>query len=785
MKNTFLLFAVLFLQTTLWGQSTQTIKGTITDKQSQETIIGATVRVLSEAGEKAAVTDEEGRYKIENLAPGRYEMSVSFPGYKPFSAGNIIVTTGKEVVMDIQIEESVNAVEEVVVTAKKNEMNNELISVSGRSFSMEEVNRYAGGRSDPARMAANFAGVSSPDDSRNDLVIRGNSPVGVLWRIEGLNIGNPNHFSTIGTTGGPVSAINTNLLRNSDFMTSAFPAEYGNANAGVFDLGFRNGNTEKREHMFQFGALTGLEFATEGYFKKGSGASYVFAYRYGFASVAQQLGLSVGTAATPYYQDISFKINSKMTKAGKFTLFGLGAESHIDFLHTEIDSTDLFADPSKDSYFRSKIGVIGLKHNIRINGNSYVQTVIGTTFAGSKYLQDRVITTGLENEIVNNTQRINYTINTAYNNKISPRLFIKTGVIAELLTTDLFYTNRVNQANFDTLWNTLNTATLFQGYFHAKYSFTDQLTMNIGLHSQLLSLNNKATLEPRFGLKYQTKKSGTINVGYGLHSQMQPTDIYFLKTPDSFGNYVESNKKLDFTKSHHTVLGYEISPIKDWKFKTEVYYQYIYNAPVDSFASSYSMLNAGASFFPNNNGNLQNKGTGENYGFELTVEKLFSKGYYGMFSGSIYNSTYKGSDGVSRNTAFNGNYVYNVLIGKEFKIGSNKQNAIKLDVKFTHAGGRYYTPVDLALSQLAQTQVVKGDEFAFTEKYSDFARLDVKIGYVHNSKKLKISQSWSFDVNNVTNRKNIFAERYNPVNNSLNTSYQIGFFPNFVYRLEF
>jgi hypothetical protein len=396
-----------------------------------------------------------------------------------------------------------------------------------------------------------------------------------------------------------------------------------------------------------------------------------------------------------------------------------------------------------------------------------------------------VIPTGMENEIVNNTDRINYTVNTAYNNKISPRLFIKTGVIAELLTTDLFYTNRVNQANFDTLWNTSNKAALFQGYFHAKYSFTDQLTMNIGLHSQVLSLNNKATLEPRFGLKYQTKKSGTINVGYGLHSQMQPTDIYFLKTPDSNGNYVESNKKLDFTKSHHTVLGYEISPIKDWKFKTEVYYQYIFNAPVDSFASSYSMLNAGASFFPNNNGNLQNKGTGENYGFELTIEKLFSKGYYGMFSGSIYNSTYKGSDGVSRNTAFNGNYVYNVLIGKEFKIGSNKQNAIKLDVKFTHAGGRYYTPVDLALSQLAQTQVVKGDEFAFTEKYSDFARLDVKIGYVHNSKKLKISQSWSFDVNNVTNRKNIFAERYNPVNNSLNTSYQIGFFPNFVYRLEF
>ncbi|NBX81347.1 MAG: hypothetical protein EBQ94_13420, partial [Flavobacteriales bacterium] len=175
---------------------------------------------------------------------------------------------GKQLDLEILMEESVTNMKEVNISAKKNGMNNELTSVSGRSFSMEEVNRYAGGRSDPARLAANFAGVSSPDDSRNDLIIRGNSPVGVLWRVEGLSIPNPNHFSTIGTTGGSVSAINTNLLRNSDFMTSAFPAEYGNANAGVFDLGFRNGNSDKREHTFQFGAITGIEFTTEGPIKK-------------------------------------------------------------------------------------------------------------------------------------------------------------------------------------------------------------------------------------------------------------------------------------------------------------------------------------------------------------------------------------------------------------------------------------------------------------------------------------------------------------------------------------
>ena len=150
---------------------------------------------------------------------------------------------------------------------------------------MEEVNRYAGGRSDPSRLAANFAGVSSPDDSRNDIVIRGNSPTGVLWRIEGLNVPNPNHFSTIGTTGGPFSAINTNVLKNSDFFTSAFPSEYGNANAGVFDLGFRSGNSDKREHTIQFGALTGLEAMTEGPINKSKGSSYLIAYRYSFTGI--------------------------------------------------------------------------------------------------------------------------------------------------------------------------------------------------------------------------------------------------------------------------------------------------------------------------------------------------------------------------------------------------------------------------------------------------------------------------------------------------------------------
>ncbi|MCC6701328.1 MAG: TonB-dependent receptor [Fluviicola sp.] len=785
--RTLFVFLLGILPFALFAQNTQTIKGTVLDKQSLQPLPGVQIEIVGSEPKKGSVTDLDGKFRITDLAPGRYDVRISFPGYIEQTRNNVVLTSGKEEVLEIQLEESVTDIGEVVINANKNnDMNNELTTVSGRSFSMEEVNRYAGGRSDPARLASNFAGVSSPDDSRNDIVIRGNSPIGVLWRIEGMNIPNPNHFSTIGTTGGPVSAINTNLLRNSDFMTSAFPSEYGNANAGVFDLGLRNGNSDKREHTIQFGVLTGLEFNTEGPINKEKGSSYLIGYRYGFSSVAQTIGLPIGTAATPYYQDLSFKVNTGTTKIGKFTFFGIGALSSIDFLHKEIDTNDLFADPTRDSYFTSQIGLFGIKHNIRVNDKSYFNTVIGVNYAGSNYLQDSINASDeAVRTIENKTGRLNYSLNTSYNSKISARLFIKAGIIAELMNIDLYYRNREDQPFWVQLWDTKEQTVLLQGYVHSKYSFSDKLTMNLGVHSQYLALNNSLSVEPRFGLKYQVGKKSSLNLGYGMHSQMQALDSYFLQSLDANGNAQLLNKNMDFTRSHHLVLAYDWTPLKDWRFKSEIYYQYLNNVPVDRFSSSYSMLNAGASFYPNNRTDLVNDGTGQNYGVELTIEKFFSKGFYGLITGSLYEAKYTGSDGIERNTAFNGRYVYNVLIGKEVKVGKAKRNALTLDVKFTHAGGRFYTPVDLVSSQLFQQQILKGDEYAFTEKYADFMRLDVKVGFTLNAKKRKISQSWFFDVNNVTNRKNIFAERYNPVTNSINTAYQIGFFPNFVYRLQF
>jgi hypothetical protein len=285
------------------------------------------------------------------------------------------------------------------------------------------------------------------------------------------------------------------------------------------------------------------------------------------------------------------------------------------------------------------------------------------------------------------------------------------------------------------------------------------------------------------GLKYALNSKSSFSLGYGLHSQMQPINVYFLQTQNADESYSYNNKNLDFTKSQHFVLSYDLQPFKDWRLKTEVYYQAISNVPVNTFSSSYSMLNTGSSFKTDLEDNLTNAGTGKNYGAEITIEKFFSKGYYGLFTSSLYSSKYKGSDGVERNTAFNGKYVFNILGGKEWKVGADNRNKISTDIKFTNAGGRSYTPVDISASQFANKEVLSTN--AYSANYDNYFRLDLKVSYTINSKTKKLSQSFSLDLQNVTNHKNMFSQTYDNQRMNLNTTYQLGFFPNFIYKLQF
>jgi len=782
----YLFIIILFVAQISFAQNNkQNIRGVVTDKLSQITLPSATVQIVSEKINKATSTDINGNYILADLSPDRYEIKVSFIGYKDVIIPNVVVTSGKETILDISLEENITNLNEIVVSGNsKNKTINNLSIISARTFSMEEVNRYSGGRSDVGRLAANYAGVSAPDDSRNDIVIRGNSPVGVLWRINGMNVTNPNHFATVGTTGGAVCALNTNLLKSSDFLTSAFPAEYGNATAGVFDLGLRNGNSQKRETTIQTGLITGLEVTTEGPINKKTGSAYLIGYRYALAGIAQYVGIDLGTTATPSYQDLSFNVNSGNSKLGKFTLFGILATSSIKIAGGK--SGSMYAGEGGGHDLSSQIGIFGLKHFKQINSKSYFSSNIGLNYSNSEqtdYGFDQLIDSSFTRS-ENNVTKTGYYFSTSYNSKINSRLFIKIGFQNELIGLKLFY--REKQRIFDDyiqIWDYDSYTSLSQAFIHAKYSFSNKLTLNAGVHSQFFFLNNSISVEPRIALKYDISEKSSLNFGYGLHSQTQPINVYFLQTQNIDGSYSYTNENLDFTKSHHFVLGYDLQPFDDWRFKAEVYYQSLYNVPVNTFSSTYSMLNTGAGFRTDLEDSLTNAGTGKNYGAEFTIEKFFSKGFYALFTSSVYSSKYTASDGIERNTAFNGKYVFNILAGKEWNIGSDKRNKIYIDLKLTNAGGRAYTPIDLTTSQAIGHGVYSTD--VYSDFYPNYFRMDFKIGFTNNSRNKKLSQSFSIDLQNITNNKNVFSQEFDDRNSEIKTTYQLGFFPNFIYKLQF
>jgi hypothetical protein len=788
MKNIFFIIATVLYSHLLMAQTspfTQTVKGVVTDQQSGNVLKNVTVTVETVSPIAATQTGESGTYHLAGVPVGRHTLRAGMVGYEDAVIRNIEVTSSKEVVLDIQLRERVKKLEDVTVKSgrSKSKALNEAALVSARQLSVDEAVRYSGTRNDPSRMAQNFAGVSGSNDARNDIIIRGNSPSGVLWRMDGVDIPNPNHYNTLGSTGGPVTILNTNTLKNSDFLTSAFPSQYGNALAGVFDLRMRNGNSEKYEFLGQAG-FNGFEFGAEGPLSKSAKSSFLVNYRYSLIAAVQVLGLSVGTGnATPYYQDASFKVNIPTKKAGTFSLFGIGGESHITFLHDDEDNLYATNDGSlRDRKVNSLTGVTGFGHTYFFNPNTSGKLMLAVSGTNSKYRED-IIDGNKPKRIgfdVNNTQ-IKYTAQYLFNKKINAKNQFTAGVTYD--NNDLnIKQDRIKDGDsvLSTTFKTKDNAALLRGFVNLGHRFTDKLSTNLGVYYQFFTLNNSQSIEPRWNLKYQLRPNQSLSFGAGLHSQTQPLQVYFYQSKNAGGQIEFTNKELDFTKSVHTVLGYDLNFSRNLRFKTEVYGQYIFDAPVETTPTSFSLLNSGADFgFPDKT-NLVNGGRGYNYGVEMTLERFLNKGYYYLFTVSVFDSKYKGSDAKWRNTGFNNNFVVNMLGGKEFKI--NSKASVGLDSKLALAGGQRYTPFDMTASQAAGYTIFKETE-AFSLRNSAYWRWDVKFSYTRNGK--KTTQKWYLDFQNVTNNSNLYIRTLNPKTGKVNETNQIGFFPNVNYQITF
>jgi hypothetical protein len=782
----FYFLSVFFYTAFAQTANTQTVKGRLLDTQSKSPLIGATVVVVGSSPLIGATTDSEGYYKLPNVPFGRVTLKISYIGYEEQVVPNVLVTSGKEVIMNFELVESLTTLEAVEIKAdngeEKGTLNNEMITVSARTFNLEETRRYAGSRNDPARMASNFAGVVGNNDSRNDIVIRGNSPTGLLWRMEGVDIPNPSHFGALGATGGPVSMLNNNVLDKSDFITGAFPAMYGNATAGVFDLQMRSGNNEKREYTGQLG-FNGFELGAEGPFSKNSRASYLVNYRYSALGVFGKLGLNLGTGSSvPDYQDVSFKIDIPTTKAGRFTLFGIGGKSKIT-LKPETSDDNIYGDSTQQGYYATHSGMVGFSHLYFFNSKTYGKLTVAATSSAVSNLNDSIST---ENKVPFNiwddqSAQNRLTVNYALNTKFSAKSNLSVGFFAHRLGFDYKTTFwRASKKSYEKLNDNQGDTYLMNGYAQWQYKFSPALTMNAGLHYQHFALNGSKSVEPRLGLRYQLAQNQSLNFAFGMHSQLAPLQAYFTKTRLDNGSYIETNQNLGFSKSNHYIVSYDNRLSQTLRMKVEAYYQNLYNVPVTQRPTYISSLNFGADFSVPDVDSLVNNGTGTNYGLELTLEKFYDKGYYFLATASLFDSKFAGSNGIVKNTAFNNNYVFNFLAGKEFKV--SKKGVLSLDTKVTLAGGRRYTPLNVEASQAKGEAVYYEDQFN-DKQFNDYFRWDVKLTYRRNGK--KTMQEWFIDVQNVLNTQNVFFQYFDAKNSAQRTVYQLGLFPNVNYRIQF
>jgi hypothetical protein len=759
----------------LFGQSTQNIRGVVRDKLSSVPLEYATVAVIGVHSPSGTTTDSLGQFVIRNVPVGRYDIQVSFVGYEPLLLKEILLTAGKEAYLELLMTENANTLNEIVITPEVNKSQplNVMALGSARMFSMEEAGRYAGGFDDPARLAAAFAGVTS-SVGNNGIVVRGNSPKFLQWRLEDVELPNPNHFADVAAFGGGgLTAFSSQLVGNSDFFTGAFPAEYGNALSGVFDMKLRNGNNQKRENTFQLGAI-GIDVASEGPFRKDGMASYIFNYRY--STMALLSSVLPENAGAVRYQDLSFKLNFPTSHAGAFSLWGIGL---VDRSGQKAKTDPMqwnYATDREEQDVKQSMGAFGVNHRINLKNNAYLKTSLAATVSHLDYDTER-LNDNLQfapQSAIKNTNW-NFVFSSFINRKFNVSHTNKTGVRITGLKYNMLLREAHHQQSLETIVNETGVSALLAAYSSSSLNLSDALTLNIGLTAQLFTLNGRYAIEPRAGLRWKFNANHSVGLSYGLHSRLEMLYLYFTKP--ATGELM--NKNLDFTRAHHLVATYDQSFGGDYHLRVEPYVQQLFGVPVVA-GSSFSLINVQHDWFIPDR--LENSGKGFNYGIDATFEKYMSQGFYYMFTASLFDSRYRAGDGVWRNTRYNRRYVFNLLGGKEWMTGRNRQNIFNANVRLSYQGGDRYSSVELAASQQAE-KIVYLEKDAFSQQYAPAFLCHFTVAYKINRK--NIAHEFAIKVINATMNREYLGHKYNFTTRTVDVDSEYMIVPNISYKIEF
>ena len=782
--------AILVIMTASPFVYAQTVRGTVKDVITGEPLPGAVV-VVAGMENRGAVTDADGEFVIADIPIGRYSFTASCLGYESQQIVEILVSGTKEAVLSFHLRELAEELQAAHVRPVLNKARpiNPTALAGASMISVEEATRFAGAFDDISRVVRRYVGTTGSTDN-NGISTHGNPASATQYRLEGVEIPSPIHFDGTGGHGtGMISALHTECLANSDYYTSAPPAEMGNTLGGVMDLQLRAGNPATWEHSAKISTL-GLDLTSEGPLSKNQGSSYLATYRYGLSKLANDLGIGILDGDQGDYHDLAFKLSFSLNNASSLHVWGLGTWDKVYMVW------DGYDEPWQTLYdqndFQCDIHTLtgGLTYDALLRRGWRLRADLAAAhrqFGGGDCFAIYATDGSLLSEENRKTAvfapatpfvRLDYTTlwltgSVSASKRFSPHYLLKLG--SSIRHIDYEQTLSRAASVYTGVLSPLTCAD--ESMQQVDAYVTNNLrfgawTFNAGLHLSGWTLSEDWSLQPRLSAQWVPSSGHTLSLGYGMTTRMESYDTYFASA---------ENRTLRPMRSQQAVLGYGWQPDLSFKLDAEAWTELQSDVPVSPH-STYTALNRRLYYTTEP---LVNAGKGRSYGLSLGVEHYMTQGVYWLVNGTVFKVEYQAEDQIWRPTLFDRGWAVNAVGGKEWTLGA--RHVLSVNIATTAMGGIRQSPFDEDASAAlykAGIPYVAYDENRAMERHSDpVVDLSLNISYrIHAG---RLDHIIGFDYLNMLGMEEPLQDYWNAHTGRAQTVTSCYSLPNISYCVEF
>jgi hypothetical protein len=742
MRTLFTFLAFMIVITASAQEQKQVLRGKISN--GGKGIPGGIITLQGQS-QYTLVSDSSGFFE-QTIEPGHYTIMVAHENHRSKLLQNVVVMTGKEKVLDIEMEEVQVQLDSVVVQAS---VKKEAVDVD-----MWNMQRYAAVFYDPARVVNSHAQLINTDDQANNISVRGTSPNFIQWKLEGVETVNPNHLENAGTindrptlNGGGVTMLSAQMLQNSGFEEAPFSPDAGNALTGAFNMKLRDGNNRRYERIIQ-ASLLGTDICLEGPFSKKSSSSFLVNYRYSTVGLLSKLGINFGGEQINY-QDLSY-LATLPIRNGYVKIFGVTGTSESIFkgtadtalLQTQKDLQNIdyrsFTSINGISFSKSLSNTVSIKHVVAYS----VKNVKRNAVPGAISFNNNKETDRYSQQKISSLHQVS--------KRFSNWSRLKIGTYI-----NYFQTSLRSMRNDLSLTDGQLADPLLQPYISMEGLLIRKLSYRLGMHSIYQMRINDLQILPRLMLTYNITDDNVITFNYGRESQLHPAHLYLA---------AEQNMDLQPATADAFSLLHEFN-WRGFKLKNTLYLQYFDNLPVNSdFGfSAFNYFNEQFNF------DLDEKGKARVYGYDITLQKDI-RGFYSIASLALFNSSYE-MNGRYLEARFNSGYNVALTFGKEFRLRAGNK-FLSADVRAVQRNGFRYAGVDLI-----------NEQYSYPVHLPDYFRADLRISYRKDKKNSSVI--WAIDIQNLSNHPNIANYYYDTYTQQFEPKYQLGLIPVLSYKVMF